>query len=236
MSDNTKQIIRHLHGVMTLQDIAQKGDLLPTIRAVQAWQCKRLMTSHQDMYKQTKFKPAVTFFVNELYGPKDFSQRDKDIARVAPKMAKLLPESALQSLVSALHLNELSFELDFDLAKKLKNQGINRDDINRNTYLDAYRACDNRATRQQQINFIEVLGKDLAEVVKMRGISALLLLSRKPAKLAGVQSLHEFIETGFKAFKNLGNVDDFILPIVRFEQDLMKQMFDVSQPNPLPEV
>jgi hypothetical protein len=231
MSDNTKQIIRHLHAVMTMQDIAQKGDLLPTIRAVQAWQCKRLMTSHKKMYEQSKFKPAVEFFVNELYGPKDFSQRDKDIARVAPKMAKLLPETALQSLVSALHLNALSFELDFDIAKKLKDK-----DINRETYLEAYRACDNRNARQQQIYFIEVLGKDLAEVVKMRGISALLLLSRKPAKLAGVQALHEFIESGFKAFKKLGNVDDFILPIIHFEQGLMNQMFDHQQPNPLPEV
>ena len=231
MSDSTKQIIRHLHGVMTMQEIAQKGDLLSTIRSVQAWQCKRLLASHQKMYEQDKFKPAVEFFVKELYGPKDFSQRDKDIARVAPKMAKLLPETALQSLVSALHLNELSFELDFDLAKKIQGKEINRD-----TYLEAYRACDNRNARQQQIYFIEVLGKDLAEVVKMRGISALLMLSRKPAKLAGVQALHESIEMGFKAFKNLGNVDEFILPIVHHEQGLMNQMFDLNQPNPLPDV
>jgi hypothetical protein len=229
MSDSVRQIMRHLHTVKTIQEIAEKSHLLVTIRDIQAWQCKRLLISHQDMYQQARFKSAVEFFVNELYGPKDFSQRDQDIARLVPKMAKLLPEKALVSLASALHLNALSFELDFDMARQLVDTPIDRD-----SYALAYHECNNQTTRQRQIDYILTLGHDLADVVKMKGISMLLKLSRKPAKLAGVLALHEFLESGFKAFRNLGDVDDFIRPVVAREQHILTQLFDPTAPNPLP--
>lgn len=231
MSDSTKQIIRHLHGIRTMQEIAEKAGLMSSIRSVQTWQCKRLLVSHQEMYQQKRFKPAVEFFINELYGPNDFSQRDQDIARIVPKMSKFLPEKALQSLASALHLNTLSFELDFDLAKQLV--GV---DISRDSYAKAYVNCDNLATRQQQIDYIRTLGNDLADVVKMKGISSLLFISRKPAKMAGVLALHEFLDKGFKSFKNLGNVEDFITPVVNKEHEIMQQLANPNVPNPLPDV
>jgi len=230
MSDSIKQISRHLHGVNTMREIAEQANILETIRAVQNWQCQRLLLSHQEMYQQKRFKPAVEFFVEELYGPKEFSQRDHDIARVVPKMAKLLPEKALVSLASALHLNALSFELDFAMARKLHGLTIDRD-----SYAQAYRECNNQVLRQQQINYILTLGRDLANVVQMKGITTLLVLSRKPAKLAGVIALHEFLEHGFKAFKKLGEVDDFVIPVVNFEQALLTQLFDKSAANPLPQ-
>jgi hypothetical protein len=231
MNDYTKQIIRHLHGISTMQEIAEKAELMTTIKVVQSWQCKRLLVSHQHMYQQQRFRPAVEFFINELYGPNDFSQRDKDIARIVPKMSTFLPQKALQSLASALHLNTLSFELDFELAKKLVNTEINSD-----TYAKAYISCDNLANRQQQIDYIRTLGNDLADVVKMKGIASLLYISRKPAKMAGVLALHEFLEKGFKSFKNLGNVEDFITPLVNKEREIMQQLANPNSPNPLPDV
>jgi hypothetical protein len=231
MSEFTKQIIRHLHSANTMQEIAEKAGLMATIRRVQDWQCKRLLVTYQDMYEQPRFKPAVEFFVKELYGPNDFSQRDKDIARLVPKMAKLLPDKALQSLASALHLNSLSFEMDFEIAKQLGDSPINR-----KTYAQAYVASDNVTARQQQIEFISTLGNDLGDVVRMKGISSLLFISRKPAKMAGVLALHEFLETGYKAFKHLGRVEDFVRPIIAKEQLIMTRLMDPKAANPLPEV
>ncbi|MFT5840573.1 MAG: hypothetical protein ACI9UT_003086 [Flavobacteriales bacterium] len=231
MNDYTKQIIRHLHGISTMQEIAEKAELMTTIKAVQSWQCKRLLISHQHMYQQKRFRSAVDFFVNELYGPNDFSQRDKDIARIVPKMSTFLPQKALQSMASALYLNTLSFELDFELAKRLVDTNINRD-----TYAKAYTSCENLAIRQQQIDYIRTLGNDLADVVKMKGIASLLFISRKPAKMAGVLALHEFLEKGFKSFKNLGNVEDFITPLVNKEREIMQQLANPNFPNPLPYV
>lgn len=231
MSDSTKRIIRQMHGLVIMQGIAKKEGLMDSIRLVQAWQYKRLLVTHQEMHQQKRFKPAMEFFVNELYGPKNVRQRDHDIARIVPKISKFLPEKALQSLACALHLNTLSFELDFELARKLGGT-----DINRKTYAKAYVSCDNIVNRQQQIDSIRTLGCNLADVAKMKGMASLLFISRKPAKMAGLLALHEFIEKGFKSFKYLGNVDDFIIPVVNKELQIMQQLANPTLPNPLPDV
>lgn len=231
MSDTIKHLTRHLHGVITMQEIAEKGGWLGRIRDIQAWQCKRLLWSHQKSYQDPNCQPAMHFFVTQLYGPVDFSQRLKDIARVAPKVTKLMPEGIMQALTAALKLNELTFELDFQLAKQLQGQTLNK-----HSYLAAYQACNNIEARQHQINLIAQLGKNLNDLLKKRGLKLLLVLSRQPAKLAGFHDLHQFALNGYTAFGKLQNVNDFIRSIVHVEQNLMLQMFDHRQANPLVEV
>lgn len=230
MSTTLDNIITHLNDMTALQHYAKEQHLGAAVANLQEWQCTRLLATHDDLWRHKRFKPAMQFFVDELYGPKDFTQRDEDIARVVPKMATVLPEKALRSLESALHLNTLSFKLDIRLTEQLGGQTVNRD-----SYAQAYRACENYQERKEQIEYIHALGDDLAGVVDIRGISALLMLSRKPAKMAGFIALHEFLEQGFKAFKKLGNVSDFMDPIITREKALMEALFHENTSNPLPE-
>ncbi len=233
MSKTLDNIILHLQETERMHQHIAQQNLSHNVRQLQAWQTKRLLVSHQDLWESKRFKPAMKFFVDEIYGPKDFSQRDKELARVVPKMAKIIPDKAMLSLEAALRLNCLSLELDMTLLHELKNQPLNRD-----SYFACYRQSNNQSKREEQISLLEMLGLDLAQVVKISGISAILMLSRKPAKVAGVQSLHEFLETGFKAFKKLGNVHDFIDPIVNKERQMMQALFAAStdNENPLPEI
>lgn len=231
MADTLKLIIQHLNQAEDLKNQVAESDLDKALKDLRLWQTKRLLASHDDLWQSKRFKPAMAFFIDELYGPKDFSQRDQDIARMVPKMAKILPVKALNSLESALRLNSLSFHLDVEMASRLKDQKIDRD-----AYQKAYRDCDNQDLRSLQIDLLESLGLDLADVVKISGISMLLKLSRKPAKIAGVESLHLFLESGFKAFRKLGEVNDFILPIIQRERQLMIQLFNDDSSNPLPQV
>ena len=232
MSKLLNKIVHHLELTEALNmEIVEKG-LSKQIYDLQTWQTTRLLVSHDDLWQTKRFKPAMQFFIDELYGPKDFSQRDAELAKVVPKMAKVLPEKGLISLEAALRLNTLSLQLDLELLKKLGN-----DTLNSQSYFLAYRACDNNKQREEQIKLLEDLGLDLAQVVKITGISTILMLSRKPAQIAGVSSLHEFLENGFKAFKKLGKVEDFINPIVSRERSMMKQLFGNStENNPLPDM
>ncbi|GAC13453.1 FFLEELY motif protein [Aliiglaciecola lipolytica] len=223
-------IIQHLHHANEMHEHTLKVDLTDALRELQDWQTKRLLATHQDLWESKRFRPAMTFFIDELYGPKDFSQRDQELARVVPKMAKIIPKQALESLEAALRLNSLSLELDIALTEQLDGKTISRE-----TYAMAYCKCENQAQREEQIVLLERLGVDLADVVKIKGISTLLMLSRKPARMAGVESLHQFLESGYKSFKKLGNVDDFIQPIVSRERALKNALFEQKRPNPLPE-
>ena len=233
MTNTLEKIIHHLQQTEQMQELIAQQNLTESIRKLQTWQTKRLLITHEDLWHSKRFKPAMQFFVDEIYGPRDFSQRDIELTRVLPKMAKVLPKKGLVSLEAALRLNCLSLELDLVMVKELGSE-----EIDRSNYFNCYRQSNKQSKREEQIQLLEDLGLDLAQVVKITGISAILMLSRKPAKVAGVKSLHEFLENGFKAFKKLGEVHDFIDPIISRERELMYALHAAKGPteNPLPEV
>jgi hypothetical protein len=231
MSTILEAIFEDLQHTQHMHELIARDNLTADIRALQTWQTNRLLQTHDDLWQTKRFKPAMQFFIDEIYGPKDFSQRDTEIAGVVSKIAKVLPEKGVESLQNALRLNRLSLELDITLVQKLGNN-----ELNRHSYFDFYRQCDNQSKREEQIQLVENLGLSLAQVVKIRGVSTILMLSRKPAQIAGVKNLHEILERGFHSFKKLGDVHDFIDPIIQRERELMHALFNATRPedNPLP--
>ena len=222
MSTPAEQIIADLRRTQAQRELADKMGTLAAVQSLQEWQCQRLLRTHSDLASQDEYEQAMAFFVDELYGPKDFSQRDADIAKVVPKLAALIPEKALQALADAISLNALSFDLDLDLVNYLEGP------LNAGSYAIAYRTMARAKDREKQIESISHLGQRLADVVHIRGINMLIKLARKPAKLAGLLSLHEFLERGFDAFKNIGDVRAFIEPIITVERKLMQDLQDPS--------
>jgi len=234
MSTNTiDQILHNLQKIEQMNLLITQQNLTETIRELQTWQTNRLLATHDDLWNSKRFKPAMQFFVDELYGPKDFSERDIELTRAVPKMAKIIPNKGLKSLKTALRLNCLSLELDIALVQKLGDNVIDR-----SSYFECYRQSGSKSQREEQIKLLENLSLDLPKVVKIPGISIILRLSRKPARVAGVEVLHAFLEKGFNSFKKIGNVQDFIDPVINREKDMMQALFSAKGPaeNPLPEM
>lgn len=233
MSNTLNAILQNLQEIEQMKLLITQQNLIETIRRLQTWQTNRLLTTHNDLWNSKRFRPAMQFFADELYGPKDFNERDIELTRAVPKMAKVIPDKGLESLQTAIRLNCLSLELDIALVQKLGS-----DIIDRNSYFECYRQSGSRPQREEQIQLLENLSLDLPKVVKTPGISLVLKLSRKPAKVAGVEILHTFLEDGFNSFKDIGDVYDFIDPVINREKDMMNALFTAQGPaeNPLPEM
>jgi hypothetical protein len=233
MSNTLDQILQSLQEIEQMNLLITQQNLTDTIQKLQTWQTNRLLTTHNDLWNSKRFKPVMQFFVDELYGPKDVSERDIELTRALPKIAKIIPNKGLKSLKTALRLDCLSLELDIAFVQKLGS-----DTINRSSYFDCYRQSSNQSQREEQIQLLENLSLDLPKVVKVPGISAILMLSRKPAKVAGLESLHAFLEKGFNSFKKIGNVHDFIDPVISRERAMMHALFTAkgAAENPLPEM
>ncbi|MAP21276.1 MAG: hypothetical protein CL582_10100 [Alteromonadaceae bacterium] len=94
--------------------------------------------------------------------------------------------------------------------------------------------------RATQIAIVASLGEQLADVVKIPGIGLIIKLSRRPAKMAGLLALHDFLYRGFSAFKGLGDVSAFIEPVIAAESELNDALLDervnLTTDNPLPDV
>jgi hypothetical protein len=95
-------------------------DVDATVRArrdeLRAWQARRLTRTHADLLASPRYATATRFFLYELYGAKDFSQRDAELTRVIPTLSRFLPEAALGTIADAVELDALTERLDLATA------------------------------------------------------------------------------------------------------------------------
>ena len=165
----------------------QEGDaeLDRRVKLLQAWQCERLLDTHADLAADPRFGPGVTFFVEDLYAPKDFSARDADLERALPAMIRLLPARILSTAADGAALYVLARELDHAMAAALFDTlGVIR--IDHDAYAEAYRLCDDYARRVEQIDFIGALADTLDRYVRSRFLLTTLKMTRGAARLAGL--------------------------------------------------
>ena len=197
------------------------------------WQAARLAHTHADLRAHPDYRPAAEFFLDELYGDRDFRQLEHDLARIVPTMTRILPAKVLYAAALALELNALSYELDARMARILAVEFGLRDALDEATYLAAYRRCASYEQRRRQIDLVEQLGRDLRRVVHKPLIQAALKLAKTPARLAGLGELHRFLEAGFRAFRHMGaEAETFITLIARREREIMERI-RAAHPQPL---
>ncbi|QNM95366.1 FFLEELY motif protein [Chitinimonas koreensis] len=194
------------------------------------WQAERLAATYADLSNDPRYAQATEFFLTDLYGPRDFSQRDRDGERVVGKMRRLLPERAMNAIERALHLNRLSHRLDAELAEMLfERMGVTG--IDADSYAEAYRRCGNAAERREQIELVDRLGHELDVVVRKPLVQMALKLAHGPAHLAGLGELQDFLERGVAAFLHMGGADHFLATIRRRESTILERIL-AGDPQP----
>jgi hypothetical protein len=206
--------------------LAADPSLAATLTALRRWQAERLATTYADLRAESRYRPALEFFLSDLYGTHDFSPRDHDLHRAWRLMETTLPQPAMVVLADALELELLTLELDANVAAKLRGSSV--DDA---SYAAAYRAADRRADRVRQIDLVVGLARRLSEVVRYAWIGSVLRLARAPAQAAGFAVLRSFLERGFAAFADLDDASRFVRAIDERERLLMERLF-AGDPNP----
>ncbi|MFN9029211.1 MAG: FFLEELY motif protein [Betaproteobacteria bacterium] len=193
--------------------------------ALKDWQSQRLRRTYPDLFAQPRYLIAGEFFLTELYGARDFEQRDVEAMRVVPKLARMLPDKAIETLVAAVELDELSETLDARVAERVRLPIT--DDI----YRVAYRDAGTLAERTQQINMVDRIGKSLEKLAKVPLLAGMIRMMRVPAEAAGVGHLHHFLDSGFNAFKAMGPAGEFLQTIRARETALMQRLLS-DDPQP----
>jgi len=203
----------------------------PRHRILSTWQAERLSRTHRDFLDNSRFRPAMLFFLEELYGPKDFSQRDQDLERAVPIMIRTMPPELLETLAMALELHALSFELDHAMVEALSAADGELGTLTEARYAEAYRHLDNRPRREHQLRLIRALGNELDRAVQMPLVYSALKFARRPAKLAGFGDLQAFLEQGFSAFRHAGGSQEFLDTILARELGILERLFSAA-PEP----
>ena len=188
--------------------------------AVKQWQASRLARTYPDLLASARYRPASEFFLEELYGAKDFEARDNEALRVVPKLARMLPERAVETMALAVELDETSESLDARLAEAIRLP------VDAAGYARAYRETGTLAERQLQIDTVDRIGRTLEKLARIPLLSGMLHMMRAPAEAAGFGHLHHFLQSGFDAFRAMGSAGEFLATIRRRETVLMQALFD----------
>lgn len=186
--------------------------------ALKTFQSQRLAATHADLMRGDTHD-AVLFFLDELYGTHDLSQRDVDLERIAPTMLRVLPADALQTMTDAMSLDALAERLDTAMARLLGPT------FTEQQYIEAYRHAMTRADRERQLDLVQNLGDSLSELVRIPMLYGTLVLMRGPAKMAGLGSLQRFLERGFNAFRKMKKPQEFVTTITRREREILARSY-----------
>ena len=212
--------------------------------AVKQFQSRRLSLTHADLLVHPRYGDAAKFFLFDLYGTKDFSQRDAELARVIPALQRFLPSAALAVIADAVQLDAISEELDYLLGMQLSMQLSTQLSTHLSTHLSTqlsgdhvlgqalswsnYRAAYNavnsvqsaRVLRDTQMQLVMSIGSTLNTLVRKPLLGGLLKSMGPVALAAGVGTMHDFLSRGFTAYKAMREAQPFLQMIESREQSM----------------
>jgi len=193
--------------------------------AVKEWQSQRLARTYVDLLASRRYRESCEFFLEELYGARDFEQRDLEAQRVVPRLARMLPARAIDTLLLAVELDEVSESFDEGLAQRLRLP------ITASAYADAYVEVGSKGERERQIALVGEIGHALDRLARIPMLAPMLGMMKAPAEAWGYGHLHHFLYRGFHAFAGMGGADEFLGTICRRELAVNARLF-AREPDP----
>lgn len=223
------------HILQCLQDVAAERarrvadrSLADRVSAVKHYQHERFRRTYADLLGSARYRRAARFFLEELYGPGDFAQRDDQFARIVPGLVRLFPHEIIDTVVSLGDLHALSEKLDTAMSEVLGSGSV--DDAG---YARAWREVGQPEARERQIALMLAVGQALDRYTRNPLLRHSLRLMRAPARAAGVGVLQSFLESGFDTFREMGGARDFLETVATRERALAAQLFAGGTANNL---
>ena len=222
--------IRHSLADVTALRVQQQADpsLTQAVLAVKQWQSRRFAGTYADLMADPLYQGATRFFLEELYSPGDYSERDTQFGRIAGTLQTVFPQAVVQTApaLALLHMQPERLAHAMGLAWV----PLPPPPADAARYVAAWRGVGERAEREQQLASVMKLGQDLTRFTRMPGLRMMLRMMRKPAQAAGLGAFLHFLETGFDTFGEMarrrGAVEHFLSTVHEREATLMQALFD----------
>lgn len=206
-------------------------ELLDRYQRFVTWQLAYMLPFYDDLRQSADTRAAIDFIVSDLAGI-GISERDHEIQRVIPAMARMLPAKALRVLAAGMEQNARILEINLAICDAYyANHGIEIA-ISEKDYCAAAREAVTLTECLGLVQLTRQLGSELDRVIHIPLLGVTLMTMRLPARLAGFGTLQSFLEKGYLTFRSLDNVDQFL----DLAEKLMQQLFERIYNKPLCEL
>lgn len=190
---------------------------------IKRFQAQRFRATYADLLHSPRYRGAASFFLRELYGEQDYTQRDQQFARIANTIARLFPQAVVETSASLAEVHALTEQLDDRMARHWLAATAPTVQAR---YIRCWRMVDDRPARFRQLEVVQHLGRELDRLTRMRGLRSLLRMMRTPAAAAGLSALQGFLEAGFDAFAEMKGASEFLGLIGTRESVWIHALFD----------
>jgi hypothetical protein len=136
---------------------------------------------------------------------------------------RLFPREVVDTVAHLAALHALSEELDTQMARHLGARALDRA-----AYVEAWQRTGRPHDRQRQIELMHRVGLDLDVYTRNPLLRHSLRMMRGPARLARLDALQQFLESGFDTFRALRGAQPFLALIVRRETELADRLFGAT--------
>lgn len=224
MSTPAALILGHLEIVeRERRNRAASPALQARVQGLKAYQQRRFAHTYADLLSTPRYGAAARFFLDELYGPSDFSQRDAQFARVVPALVRLFPRDVVATVATLAELHALSEQLDSAMAAQIGDATLDG-----MAYVTAWRAVGHPRERERQVTLTLEVGRDLDVLTRKPLLRHSLRMMRGPARAAGLSALQGFLESGFDTFLAMRGAQEFLGTVSAREQALLNALFDAQ--------
>ncbi len=223
-------ILANLQQVAALRQ-AREADPALALRtlAVKRFQHDRFQRSYADLLARPDLRAAAVFFLEELYGPHDFSARDAQFSRIVPALVRLFPAEIVGTVRQLAELHALSERLDSAMAVRLGEEPIDT-----GIYRRLWQSTGEPPARQAQIDLMLAVGRGLVRYTRNPVLRTALRMMRGPAELAGLAALQQFLERGFDTFRGMADPQRFLQTIADREALIARWLFEEPAAEPRP--
>jgi hypothetical protein len=224
MNPEAQAILEHLRSVNHERERrrAEPG-LAERVSSLKSYQQARFSRTHADLLADPEQRDAARFFLNDLYGPQDFAQRDAQFARVVPTLDRLFPVEVVWTVARLAALHALTEHLDTEMAHHLPTTGPNA-----GAYLAAWQSTGRAQERDRQVDLMVSVAGALDQYTRKPLLRQGLRMMRAPARAAGLTELQSFLERGFDTFRELPQPGRFLDTIGRRERALSSRLFEAQ--------
>ena len=210
------------------QSAADDAPLRDALLQIKRLQSRRFSGTYADLLASGPFAPAARFFLEELYGDRDYARRDEQFARIAGAIEKLFPAHVVGTAASLAKLHAMTEDLDMQMARLWRLQPAG--DLTQSLrYVMAWQGLGRRDERERQLESVLALGHELARLTRLSGLHTMLRMMRGPANAAGLADLQRFLEEGFDTFAGMtrrrGAVEEFLRTVQHRERQLFSLLY-----------
>ncbi|MGV3467911.1 FFLEELY motif protein [Limnobacter sp.] len=198
-------------------------DFLRLKTDLKIFQNNRLEFTYKDLLEDKGMHAACRFFLDQLYCTHDVSTRDHQVERVLPKLEKLLPSGAVDTVRKVIYMDYLAELLDDEITSYINEKEFYSDNkLKEKSYIEAFRQQGQFDLRERQILLVREVGESLRKLMRLPFLRSLMKMTRGAAQKANLEDFHDFLSQGLDAFASLEKPTLFFQLIQEREMSILE--------------